>query len=266
MNHPMALSPEGVATDGFEGKNVLITGASRGLGQVAAVALANAGARLLLAARSGDRLEDVKKSLPDTDTHRTHAGDLSRVEEIDRLVCATDEFGQIDVILHSMGGGFGLREPLLKWDEFSTLFRSNVASAAELNRLLIPEMVKRGSGNVVHVGSIAGREATGSVGYNAVKAALSAYIRSLGRELAHTGVIVTGISPGGFWAPDNSWVRFKERDPALLEQVISDRQPRKKLGDADEIIPMILFLASPRASMMTGCCVPIDGGEGLGYA
>jgi 3-oxoacyl-[acyl-carrier protein] reductase len=252
--------------EGFKGKRVVITGASRGLGQVAAGALAKAGARLLLAARSADRLEEIRASLAAPDTHAIHAADLSNAEEVEGLARAADAFGETDVILHVMGGGLGLRDPLLNWEEFSLLFRTNVASAVEINRMIIPSMVKRGAGNVVHVGSIAGREATGSVGYNSVKAALAAYIRSLGRELADTGVVVTGISPGGFVAPENSWVRFKDRDPALLEQVIAERQPRKKLGSAEEIIPMIMFLASRQATMMTGCCVPIDGGEGLGYS
>ena len=76
---------------------------------------------------------------------------------------------------------------------------------------------------------------------------------------------MTGILPGGFWAPDNSWVRFKERDPELLEKIIAERQPRGRLGDAQELMPILLLLASRCATMMTGCCVPIDGGEGITY-
>lgn len=251
--------------EAFRGKRVLVTGASRGLGQECAVALAQAGARLLLSSRSEDRLEAVRQSLEAPDEHVVHAADLTNQEAVAGLVRVANTFGVIDIILHVMGGGFGLRDPLLTWDDLSLLFRGNVAAAVEINRHLVPAMVERGSGNVVHVGSIAGREATGSVGYNAVKAALSAYVRSLGRELADTGVVVTGITPGGFVAPDNSWVRFRERDEALMEQVIAEKQPRKRLGTADEIVPMIMFLASRQATMMTGCCVPIDGGEGLGY-
>ncbi len=246
-------------------KRVIITGASRGLGQVCAESFAKEGSKLLLAARSQDSLEKIKESLANPDAHRIYAGDLTKPDEIEKLIETAEEFGDIDVILHVMGGGLGMGDPLLKWGEFDTLFKTNLASAAEINRLIIPRMIERKTGNIVHVGSISGREATGSVGYNSVKAALAAYTRSLGRELADTGVIVTGILPGGFWAPDNAWVRFEKREPELVKKIISERQPRKKLGEAKEIIPMMLFLASRRATMMTGCCVPIDGGEGMAY-
>jgi len=135
----------------------------------------------------------------------------------------------------------------------------------EINRLVIPQMILRGKGNVVHVGSIASTEATGSVGYNTAKAALAAYVRSLGRELGGKRIIITGILPGGFIAPENSWVRFQNRDPAGVESFIKERLPRGKLGTAEEIIPLLAFLCSDDASMMGGCMVPIDAGEGKAY-
>ncbi len=250
----------------LKNKRVLITGASRGLGQICAEAFAKEGAKLLLAARSRDCLEKVKKSLKNSSHHQIYSGDLTHPDVIGKLIDATRKFGEIDIILHVMGGGLGMRDPLLKWEEFNILFQTNLASAAEINRFIIPSMIKRKTGNAVHVGSLAGAEAVGSVGYNAVKAGLAAYVRSLGRELADTGVIVAGILPGGFWAPDNAWVRFRKRNPALLKKIIAERQPRKRLANAEEIIPMMLFLASRQATMMTGCCVPIDGGEGSTYS
>lgn len=249
----------------LEKKNVLITGASKGLGRVCAEAFAQAGANLILTARSNDLLKSLLEGLESPMKHEIFAADLCESDQIVDLTARAERFGPIDIILHVMGGGLGISEPLLESDQLQSLFKTNLASAVELNRLLIPTMVNRGTGNVVHVGSIAGREATGSVGYNTVKAALAAYIRTLGRELADTGVVVTGISPGGFWAPENSWERFRQRNPELVQQVISKRQPRKKLGDAKEIVPIMLFLASRQATMMTGCSVPIDGGEGLTY-
>ena len=126
-------------------------------------------------------------------------------------------------------------------------------------------MVKRGAGNLVHVASIASGEATASVGYNTVKAALAAYVRSLGREIAGSGIVATGILPGGFYAPENSWERLKDRDPEVVKKFIEERLPRKFLGRAEELIPMILLLCSDAASMMGGCLVPIDAGEGRYY-
>mgnify|MGYP001307513845 CR=1 FL=1 len=117
-----------------------------------------------------------------------------------------------------VGGGYGFRDPLLTWEQFETLYKVNVSIAAEINRLVLPSMVEQKKGFVVHVGSVASQEATASVGYNTVKASLAAYVRSLGREMAHTGVIITGILPGAFYAPGNSWRRLEENKPAVFDR------------------------------------------------
>lgn len=247
------------------GKRVLITGASRGLGQSCAEAFATAGAKLLLAGRTAERLARLHASLERPEDHRVLAGDLTKPEAVDGLIQAAEAGGDLDIILHVMGGGLGLRDPLLSREEFAALFVVNLAAAAEINRRLMPRMVERKTGNIVHVGSIASTEAVGSVGYNTVKAALAAYTRSLGRAFASTGVIVTGMLPGGFGAPDNAMERLQRRDPALFTQWVEQRLPRKHLGRPEELIPLLMFLASRRATMMAGCCVPIDAGEGLTY-
>jgi len=128
-----------------------------------------------------------------------------------------------------------------------------------------PEMKERRSGNLVHVGSIASSEGVGSVGYNTVKAALAAYVRSLGRELNRFNVIATGILPGGFISPGNAMARLQEANPEAYGSFIDDRLPRQIMGDAEELIPMLLLLCSEGASMMGGCLVPIDAGEGRAY-
>ena len=127
-------------------------------------------------------------------------------------------------------------------------------------------MIQLKSGNLVHVCSIASSEATGSVGYNTVKAALAAYVRTLGRELAGSGIVATGILPGGFYAPGNSWERLEEKTPAVVKQFIEERLPRGFLAKGEELIPMIRLLCSDDASMMAGCLVPIDAGEGIAYS
>ena len=125
------------------------------------------------------------------------AGDLINPKVINELVSQSDEFlDGIDIVLHVLGGGYGFRDPLLTWEQLNTLHKVNVGVAAEINRLVVPEMIKKKSGYVVHVGSISSQEATASVGYNTVKASLAAYVRSLGRELASEEVVVTGILPG----------------------------------------------------------------------
>ncbi|MCL0045001.1 SDR family oxidoreductase [Nitrospinaceae bacterium] len=248
-------------------KRVLITGASKGLGSVCAKEFADRGARLMISGRNVKKLEELRQTFPDPDSHRVFAGDLTCPEICKDLVGQAMNFlGGVDVIVHVAGGGYGFRDPLLTWDQMNTLFKVNIASAAEINRLAIPEMVKKQSGYVIHVGSIASQEATGSVGYNTVKSALAAYVRGLGRDLASSGVIITGILPGAFYAPNNAWRRLEANEPEVVQDFIQKNLPRKKIAEAEEIVPLILFLSSDSASMMSGSCVPIDAGEGKAYA
>lgn len=248
------------------GKRMLITGASQGLGAVCAPYFAELGAKLVLIARNKEKIEEVRSRCHNPTQHRSFAIDLTHFRELSKVITAAKEFlGGIEVVLHCAGGGLGLRDPLLSADDFEKLFALNFKQVLEINRLVVPEMIQQKKGNLVHVCSIASSEATGSVGYNTAKAALAAYVRSLGRELASQGIIVTGILPGGFIAPENSWVRFQNRDPEGVRKFIEERLPRGRLGTAEELLPLLAFLCSDAASMMGGCLVPIDAGEGKGY-
>jgi 3-oxoacyl-[acyl-carrier protein] reductase len=221
---------------------ILITGATRGLGLVAADAFEAEGHQVMRWGRA--QLDYLNLKGWD---------------------CLIPEYNKIDVIIHCAGGGLGLRGPYLTAEAAYQLFMVNLGGAMELNRIVVPEMQHRGSGNVIHVCSIASGEAVGSVGYNTVKAALGAYVRSLGRELAPYGVVVTGIAPGGFQAPRNSMERLSANNPPAYQEFIEKRLPRGKMGEAHELIPLLKYLASPEASMMGGCVVPIDAGEGRYY-
>ncbi len=250
----------------LQGRTILITGASRGLGSVCARAFAEQGARLVLMARSKEALEQVRASCSHAADHLALAVDLTDGPALEKAVQEAMAFlGRIDTVLHVAGGGLGLRDPLIGSGDLVKLFSLNVVAAAEVNRLVAPSMMERGSGHLVHVGSVASTEAVASVGYNAVKAALAAYVRGLGNHLAAHGVVVTGILPGGFSAPGNSWQRLTANKPDVVDRFIAERLPRGRLADAEELVPLIAFLCSDAASMMGGCLVPIDAGEGKTY-
>lgn len=250
----------------LSGKTILITGASRGLGAACARDFAERGARLALMARSADAMEQVRRGCQGTERHLSVPVDLTDFAAIPAaLETAEGELGPFDAVLHAAGGGLGLRSPLLSARELQRLFDLNLVAAAEINRLVAPAMMERKRGNLVHVASIAASESTGSVGYNTVKAALAGYVRSLGNLLAASEVVVTGILPGGFHAPGNSWDRLQADKPEVVAQFIEERLPRKRLAVTAELTPLLALLCSPAASMMGGCLVPIDAGEGKSY-
>ncbi len=242
---------------------ILITGASQGLGYEAAKHFSALGARLILMSRQEEKLNQLNKELGGK--HLVLAADLCdsklAVKAIEKHLSAWP----IACVLHTAGGGLGLREPLISEEDLLKLFQVNLSGSVAINKLLAEFFKSKGSGNIVHVGSIASSEGVGSVGYNTVKAALAAYVRSLGRELAGSGIIVTGLLPGGFSAKDNAMERLKVNNPTAYADFINNRLPRKVMGTAAELMPLIEFLCSPAAGMMCGCLVPIDGAEGRGY-
>ncbi|MFM2129493.1 MAG: hypothetical protein RL477_1039 [Pseudomonadota bacterium] len=253
--------------DDYAGKKVLITGASKGLGWIAAEAFAARGARVLAVGRTEDKLRELTGALPGADAHLVFAGDLLDEKTVARLAeFAVREWGAPDIVIHCMGGGYGFREPLLSWEQLEKLHRVNLGAGAELNRLLVPAMTGKGGGYVVHVGSTASTESIGSVGYNTVKAALAAYTRSLGNALAGGNVIVTGILPGAFYGPGNAWRRMEATKPEVAAQFAADRLPRGRIAEGEEIVPLLLLLTGNGASMMAGTCVAIDAGESHAYA
>ena len=251
----------------FDGKCILITGASRGLGAIAAKHFADQGALCALVARNLDDLELVRKSCKYPEEQLTISVDLTLDNMSHFAVGSAQSFfnAPIDVVLHCMGGGLGLKEPILTAQELLKLWTINLGIAVEINSLVLPNMINKMSGNIVHVGSIASNEGVGSVGYNTSKAALSGYVRSLGREMAKHNVIVTGILPGGFISPGNSMARLKESFPEAYNDFIINRLPRTFMGQTEELLPMLSLLCSNEASMMSGCMVPIDAGEGRAY-
>ena len=194
----------------FSDKKILITGASNGLGKAAAIAFEKKGAQLALVARSAEKLEELKDLFDDSSKHLFFRLDLFDSANIQKLTNKIlNQWSSIDVILHCIGGSFGFNESLINWLDFSKSLKSNIGISSEINRLMVPGMKVQGSGNIIHVSSHVAFEARASIPYNTAKAALSGYIRSLGNELAGSGIIVSGILPGAFYGDDNAMFRYQ---------------------------------------------------------
>ena len=143
----------------FKDKRVLITGASKGLGKAAAIAFEEEGARLMLAARSADKLKALYDSFSEPGNHLVFNCDLLDSENIKMLtVDATKNWGGVDIILHCIGGSMGVNDTLVDWEAFSKCLKGNIGIASEINRHLVSGMKEQGSGNIIHVGSIVSSE------------------------------------------------------------------------------------------------------------
>jgi len=250
----------------FFGKKIIITGASYGLGAMACKFFSERDAKIAMLSRSKKKMDTIKSKMKNPTNHISIKVDLLKNNDVEKAFKKAKKFlKNIDIILHVAGGGFGLKENLIKNNDLKTLFQINVGAPAEINRLVIKSKSRNKILNLVHVGSVTSREAVGSVGYNTAKSALAAYVKSLGRVVYKNNVIATGILPGGFIAPGNSMDKFKKRNLKDYNKFIQTRIPRGVMGSANDILPMLLFLCSRHSSMMGGCLVPIDGGEGKAY-
>ena len=250
----------------FFEKKIIVTGASKGLGAAVCHILSKKGARIALFSRSLREMNAIKKKMFNPNNHISVKINFKNINKIKHAYAKAKKFlKEVDIIIHVAGGGFGLKNPLIKNSDLNTLLKVNLLSAVELNRLAVSQKKKNKELKLIHVGSIASNEAVGSVGYNISKSALSSYVKSLGRELYKNKVLVTGILPGGFFAPNNSMARFKSKNIKEYKKFIKNRLPRGRMGQVEEILPILLFLCSKHTSMMGGCLIPIDAGEGKAY-
>ena len=251
----------------MKNKNIIITGASQGLGYELAKTFSKNGAKLFLTSRNLKNLKNLKDSCYSKSKHKIFQHDLSDLNKISLVTNEAKFFfkDRIDAIVHVAGGGLGMREIDINHADLLKVMNLNILSAIEFNRQIFPIMKKRKKGNIVHIGSIASGEAIGSLSYNIAKSILHTYVRTLGNDLAKNNVVLTGIALGGFIAKNNAMQRLKSNKPKEYEKFLKYRLPRGVMGKADEIIPLIEFLCSSKSGMMSGCVVPMDGGEAKAY-
>jgi len=253
---------------GIRGRTALITGAGRGIGRAIAQCLASEGVRVGVVARTDSDLTSLLRSIGGTAAgHFAVAMDLIPDGAPDRLIeeLQLNQFGQVDILIHNMGGTLDITNPFCSIDDWRKVYRFNFEVAVELNRLLIPAMQQSRWGRVVHVSSISSMENHGSVTYCAIKAALTAYTRSFGGVVAPDGVVVSAILPGAVFTENGYWDQTSKIRPDHVQKFLTERQRIGRFGNAAEIGNYVAFLCSEQASFNTGSIVPIDGGLGRGY-
>ncbi len=247
---------------GIKGKHVLITGASQGLGRVAATDFAREGCRVAVVSRSADRLRSLVDEMGGTsDGHAMFVADLMETGEPARAVRAlSEEGGPFDIVIHNVGGTLALKDPLSPSEAWARVWRFNVGIAIEINNETVPTMVTRGYGRVVHISSISAESVRGSTPYAAAKAFLNAYVKGVGRTFAPSGVVMSAIMPGAFEADGGHWSNIREHNPAMIADFLRHHHAIGRLGTPEEISPFLLFLASRHASFATASILPVDGG------
>ena len=245
------------------GKIALVTGSSRGLGLASARALLDEGCRVAICARGAERLAEAAEALRQAgrpgDVLAVQA-DLAVAEGVEAVVQRTVEtFGGLDVLVNNVGraGGGGIVEATDA--EWQAALDETLFPAVRASRLAVPHLRRRGGGVILMIASIWGRESGGRMTYNAVKAAEISLAKAMAQQLARDNIRVNSIAPGSISFPGGSWHRRQQDDPEGMAAFVREQLPFGRFGRAEEVGAVVAFLASPRASWVSGATVTVDG-------
>jgi 3-oxoacyl-[acyl-carrier protein] reductase len=254
---------------GLEGKTALVAAASRGLGRAVAEELGAEGARLVICARGGEALEATRAAIEGASGVRVVAvpADLSQPDHVQKVVnTASDEFGGVDVLVTNTGGPpagtFEAHSPEVWRDAVI----QNLDSVLNLTRAVLPGMKERRWGRIINITSIAVKQPVDNlILSNSVRAAVTGFARTLANEVATFGITVNNVLPGYTRTQrvEELAERIAEAQKITAEDAISRWEaeiPMGRIGEPREFASMVAFLASDRASYITGTSIPVDGG------
>jgi NAD(P)-dependent dehydrogenase (short-subunit alcohol dehydrogenase family) len=247
---------------GINQRVALVTGASKGIGKAIAQTLAAEGARVILVARTQDKLEEARSALPNPDRgHYAICADLMSDGEIARVAKEiVARVGEPDIIVHNLGGSHGVFQTFAPASDWQRVWHFNLGVAHEFNRIFLPGMIKRLWGRVVHLSTLSTRTYNGYPAYVSAKCAVDGYVKTVNREVSKHNVIVSAVAPGAIFSEGRHFARLQKEDPKALEQYFDQHLPIRRLGTAGEIASTVAFLCSDQATFAAGSIVAIDGG------
>jgi 3-oxoacyl-[acyl-carrier protein] reductase len=252
---------------GLTDKVAVVTGSSRGLGLASARALVSEGCRVCLCARGAEQLAEaaleVEAAAKRPNMIATVQADVSTPPGIDLVITKTVEtFGGLDILVNNVGRAAGSDLLGTTDAEWQAAFDETLFPAIRASRLAVPHMRQRGGGVIIMIASIYGREAGGRMTYNAVKAAEISLAKALAGQLAPFNIRVNSIAPGSIMFPGGSWHKRQQADPRGIADMIKRELPFGRFGRPEEVAAVVAFLASTRATWISGASIVVDGCQG----
>ena len=249
----------------IKNKIALVTGGAQGIGSSITKNLLNEGAKVIITSRSQQAIENcinenkaLKQNLYPIKTELLETDSISYLlNEIKKL-----DFN-IDILVNNAGHTMDITDPYCDIEDWKNVFKLNFETPVQIINQLIPEMKKNKWGRIVNITSCAGLENSGPVAFSTVKAALTAYTRSMGRVLAmeEPGIVMTALFPGVVITKGGHWEHVLKTNPDHAKKYLDERCPLGRFGEIEEIGPIVAIYCSELASFCHGSIVPVDAGQ-----
>jgi 3-oxoacyl-[acyl-carrier protein] reductase len=241
----------------LDGKLVLVTGASRGIGKAIALTLGAARATVIGTATTESGAKNISKVFAENNISGKGVKlDVTDIEQIHNLIKSiTDDYGVIDILINNAGitqDNILLR---MKEEEWDKVINTNLSSIYKMSKSVLKGMIKKRAGRIISITSVVG--VTGNVGqsnYSASKAGIIGFTKSLAREVGIRGITVNAVAPGFI---DTDMTESLNNDQ---KELLSSQIPMNRFGDPNEVAETVLFLASKKASYITGQTIHVNGG------
>ena len=240
----------------LEGKNIVITGGSKGIGRATALAMASEGANVAICARGKDSLQATSSELAALGINVfSRPTDVANPEELIAFLNESREsLGSVDILINNTSG-FGMTDDEAGW---KVSIDVDLMATVRATQQVIPWMEESGSGSIIHVSSISGLESGSPPAYAAVKAALLNYTKTTANLVASKNIRVNCVAPGSIYFKDGFWDVVLENDKDMFDSIVASI-PFGRMGTPEEIADVITFMASPRAQWASGATLVVDG-------
>ena len=254
---------------GLKGKTVLITGGTHGIGKAIALSMAAEECRVAVCGRDTSRIETTVADVERIGQQCLGIqADVFIKNDIDRVFKGIGErWGDVDILVNNVGGGGRWGSEIVEetleqvWLE---VYEKNALAAIRFTMRVIPGMRKKKWGRVITITSIFGMQGGCRPWFGMAKTAQSSLMLNLAmdKSLARDGITFNSVAPGSIMIPNTGWAEEKERDPEAFERMVCKRYPLGRLGTPGEVADVVVFIASPKASLVNGSSIVVDGGEG----
>ena len=254
---------------GLKGKVALVTGASKGLGRAIAEELAAEGANVSICARGKEALDETAEAMRRNGT-RVHAvpADASLASDTSAVIDSTiKEFGRIDILVNNAGDGWLSHAINTTDEEWGYCLQLNLMSAVRFTRGVVPQMRKQGGGRIINISTVSAHTPLQVMNdYSTAKAGMLAFSKSAAFELASDKILVNCVCPAFIHSPlweklaDSAIGAFGSSREEVYQNLTNQFIPLKRFGVASEVSGLVAFLASERASFITGSRYDVDGG------